>query len=137
MSIVLELFAKGRYAVRRKDGELPFALLLSPSASGKGIRRWGVVYRDAEASHPLGGDVNISFPVKADAIRDLETTARVCSEYQLGIETSPGDRLEYLRGEIEAERISYDEISELQSLGDCIDSDDTLLREWAGLPEIA
>lgn len=44
-------------------------------------------------------------------------------------------RLEYLRGEIEAERISYGELSELQSLAAYIDSDDLLLREWVCIPE--
>ena len=45
------------------------------------------------------------------------------------------ERLEYLRGEIEAERISYGEIVELQSLAKHIDPDDILLLEWAGVPE--
>ena len=45
------------------------------------------------------------------------------------------NRLEYLRQEILAERISYGEICELQSLADDITPDDVLLREWAGLPE--
>ena len=44
-------------------------------------------------------------------------------------------RLEYLRGEIVAERISYSEIAELQSLKDFIPLDDVLLREWAGISE--
>lgn len=44
-------------------------------------------------------------------------------------------RLEYLRGEIEAERISYEEIHELQSLAPHIDPSATLLLEWAGVPE--
>lgn len=44
-------------------------------------------------------------------------------------------RLEYLRQEIEAERISYGEIIELQSLVDYIDKDDVLLLQWAGVPE--
>ena len=44
-------------------------------------------------------------------------------------------RLEYLRGEIKAERISYGELAELQSLAEHIDKDDILLREWAGIPE--
>ena len=44
-------------------------------------------------------------------------------------------RLEYLRGEIEAERISMTEIVELQSLSDHIDPSDVVLREWAGIPE--
>ena len=45
------------------------------------------------------------------------------------------DRLEYLRGEIEAEQISYGEIAELESLVDHIDPDDLLLLQWAGVPE--
>ena len=45
-------------------------------------------------------------------------------------------RLEYLRAEIVAERISYGEISELQSLAKYIEQGDTLLREWTGIPEI-
>lgn len=45
------------------------------------------------------------------------------------------NRLEYLRGEIEAERISYGEIHELQSLAAHIAPDDVVLRQWAGLPE--
>jgi len=44
-------------------------------------------------------------------------------------------RLEYLRGEIEAERISYGEIAELQSLAGHIEPGDVLLLEWAGVPE--
>ena len=46
-------------------------------------------------------------------------------------------RLEYLRGEIEAERISWDEIAELQSLAEYIEPGDVLLLEWAGVPEFA
>lgn len=44
-------------------------------------------------------------------------------------------RLEYLRGEIRAERISYGELSELQGLAAHIESHDTELLEWAGVPE--
>ena len=45
------------------------------------------------------------------------------------------ERFEYLRGEIEAERISYSEIAELQSLVPYIDPSDVVLLEWAGVPE--
>jgi len=45
-------------------------------------------------------------------------------------------RIEYLRGEIKAERISYSELVELQSLKDYIEDDDVLLKEWAGVKEI-
>ena len=44
-------------------------------------------------------------------------------------------RLEYLRGEIEAERISYGEIVELVSLKEHIADGDVVLLEWAGVPE--
>ena len=44
-------------------------------------------------------------------------------------------RLEYLRGEIIAERISYGEIFELQDLAKYMDRGDVLLLEWAGVPE--
>ena len=46
------------------------------------------------------------------------------------------NRLEYLRGEIVAERISMGEIAELQDLIKYIPSDDVLLLEWAGVPEV-
>lgn len=45
------------------------------------------------------------------------------------------NRLEYLRGEIRAERISMSEILELQALTPYIDRDDTELLEWAGVSE--
>jgi len=45
-------------------------------------------------------------------------------------------RLEYLRAEIDAERISYGEIVELQSLAEHIEPDDVQLLEWAGVPEV-
>ena len=45
------------------------------------------------------------------------------------------ERLEYLRGEIRAERISYEEIAELQSLAEHIQDDDVELLEWAGVDE--
>lgn len=45
-------------------------------------------------------------------------------------------RLEFLRGEIEAERISQSEIAELQSLAQYIEPGDVVLLEWAGVPEL-
>ena len=45
------------------------------------------------------------------------------------------ERLKYLRGEIEAERISYGEIAELEDLAAYIDPDDVQLLQWAGVPE--
>ena len=45
------------------------------------------------------------------------------------------DRLEYLRGELGAERISYGELAELQSLIPHIEADDVELLQAAGVPE--
>lgn len=44
-------------------------------------------------------------------------------------------RLSYLRKQIEKECISYGELAELQSLAAYIPDDDTLLLQWAGVPE--
>lgn len=44
-------------------------------------------------------------------------------------------RLEYLRGQIQAESISWGEIAELQGLAAEIDPSDVELLEWAGVPE--
>lgn len=44
-------------------------------------------------------------------------------------------RLEYLRREIRAERISYGEIFELESLAEYIEPGDVELLQWAGVPE--
>lgn len=45
------------------------------------------------------------------------------------------ERLEYLRGEIRAERISYEEVAELQALAEHIKDGDVELLEWAGVKE--
>ena len=44
-------------------------------------------------------------------------------------------RLEYLRKELRAERISYGELFELASLAEYIDKNDVELLEAAGVPE--
>ena len=44
-------------------------------------------------------------------------------------------RLEYLRQELRAERLSWEEVAELQSLAAYIDSNDVELLEAAGIPE--
>lgn len=50
-------------------------------------------------------------------------------------ESKAKKRLEYLRQEIRAERISYQELAELQSLAQYIDPGDIELLEPAGVPE--
>jgi len=49
------------------------------------------------------------------------------------------ERLDYLRGEIEAERISMGELIELQGYGEerVIPEGDIVLLEWAGVPEFS
>ena len=51
--------------------------------------------------------------------------------------TEPAERLEYLRGEIRAEHISYGEIAELEGLAEYIESGDVELLQWANVPEFA
>ncbi len=72
-----------------------------------------------------------------DLMREGEMTneqiTKVCKQVIYLIKIK--NRLEYLRGEIEAERISYGEIAELQLLADYIEPGDVLLLEWAGVPE--
>ena len=50
-------------------------------------------------------------------------------------EQTTAERLEYLRTELRAERISYAELAELQSLAEHIDPSDTELLEAAGVEE--
>ena len=45
------------------------------------------------------------------------------------------ERLKYIRQAIEAESVSQGEISELYDLRELIHPSDTLLLEWAGVPE--
>jgi hypothetical protein len=52
-----------------------------------------------------------------------------------GVTLRVKQRLEYLRGELRAERISYGELAELQSLAEHIEPGDMELQEAAGIPE--
>lgn len=56
---------------------------------------------------------------------------------EVNIDGEIAARLEYLRSQIRAESISWGEVHELQGLADYIDSGDTELLEWAGVPEFA
>jgi hypothetical protein len=55
--------------------------------------------------------------------------------YAKGGELAAKKRLEELREELRAERISYGELAELQELSEYIDKDDVELLEAAGVPE--
>lgn len=51
------------------------------------------------------------------------------------MEDAPKERLEYLRGELRAERLSWGELGELQDLAEHIEPGDVELLEAAGVPE--
>lgn len=68
--------------------------------------------------------------VSGAAARGEDVPAEVLADYPELV------RLEYLRGELRAERISYGEIAELQSLAEFIEPADTELLEAAGVPEV-
>lgn len=65
----------------------------------------------------------------------VELTVREAALAAERLAATVAERLEYLRGEIRAERISYAEVAELQGLADVIDRGDVELLEWAGVPE--
>ena len=78
-----------------------------------------------------------------DSIEDKPTLAklhRAIREYHLQHKNGYAERiakrrLSYIRYEIMCERASQAEICELQSLAEYIEPHDTLLLEWAGVPE--
>jgi hypothetical protein len=69
---------------------------------------------------------------QSDSIRPHNNTRR---DRKMKTTKKIKTRLEYLRREIKAERISTGEVLELQSLAEHIEQDDVLLLEWAGVPE--
>ena len=75
-----------------------------------------------------GGKVRVTCPTPRTDATYIEVDAAINKALNL-------DRLEYLRQQIEAECISTYEIVELQGLTEYIDPADTLLLEWAGVPE--
>lgn len=75
---------------------------------------------------------------KRAAEDDLEGVIARAAKAMLPLEDVGEDvatRLEYLRGEIRAQRISQGELHELQGLAEQIDPGDVELLEWAGVPE--
>jgi DNA repair exonuclease SbcCD ATPase subunit len=66
-------------------------------------------------------------PLSGNVRREIEEMEQVEKEIK--------ERLEYLRGEIEKECISYGEIVELESLAEHIEKGDSVLLEWANVPE--
>ncbi len=83
-----------------------------------------------------GPDVQDALAEIGVQLESPEQYAAVARSLSRG-EASVANRLEYLRGELRAERLSYGDLAELQALGQegRIPADDLELREAAGLPE--
>ena len=81
-----------------------------------------MVIRSVEYFESFGNFASACVSVKGKRIKTLS--------YQL-----IDSRLEEIRAEILAERVSQDEICTLQFLSKYIHPSDTLLLEWAGVPE--
>lgn len=84
-------------------------------------------HRLGQINHTLGED-----PIYQLTPEQQERGLRLVRDI---VEKLRKKRLEYLRGEIRAERISYGELKELQSLAAYIEPGDVELLEAAGVPE--
>lgn len=75
----------GREEVRRRPDEAPFAVLDAPRRTG--TRKWGVKYRDGQKpADPFHSPTyNVSPKNRAAAVAELEHSARVCNDAQLGL----------------------------------------------------
>lgn len=87
-------------------------------------RHWSQ-FRDAESLIDVA--VDQSTP---DDVREMYEITPTVEERK-----AVTDRLEYLRQELRAERISYGELAELQGLAEHIEPGDVELLEAAGVPE--
>jgi nickel-dependent lactate racemase len=66
---------------------------------------------------------------------EIEVSQAWLNSYFTLVESQAKKRLEYIRGELKAERISYGELAELQNLREYITTDDVQLLEAAAVPE--
>ena len=84
-----------------------------------------------------GGKVRVQCPIPRNDVNYIEVDAAInaAMNQRRGHSVSVIERLEYLRQEIHAQRISWGEIAELQSLASHIDPSDVELLEWAGVLE--
>lgn len=85
-------------------------------------------------------DDGITYRVLSLTAETLGSLKEQIRDYHLKEHNSYGERiakrrLEYLRGELRAERISYGEINELMGLIPYIEKNDVELLEAAGVPE--
>lgn len=92
--------------------------------------RRGYFYTSRLAGNP------IFQPVDDDGCAVGDPELADADDHRLSDEDAIAGRLEYLRGEIRAERISWGELAELQSLASHIEPGDIELLEAAGVPEI-
>jgi len=72
--------------VHRSAGELPIAQLTAPRAMPRGVRAWGIRYRDSShPEQPFSGPFNAAKKTREKALADVEWVVRVCSDHQLGL----------------------------------------------------
>lgn len=145
---------------KRRDMETAEALLAWSAGLDRELSRAGAVstdnrktalamieaaFAEADTVQPRGGHRHgarralMPWELEREAhVRELiEAAVRGHSTRRTGELAHVRSRLEYLRGELREERISYGELYELQGYGDggFILPDDVELREAAGLPE--
>jgi hypothetical protein len=84
--IIKKTKEKGVFTVHRTEDEKPFAELLSPSF--RKLNRWGIVYRGLNQEFPFNrSSVNVSHPTRDSAEYEFKKMIRICSPWQLGLET--------------------------------------------------
>lgn len=84
-------FSPGKFYVSRKPEEPPFALMVAPRHNAG--RKWGIEYRNSNEPH-FGHGFQRHPASREDAERDLEKSVSVCSDYQLGLVSKPGESYE-------------------------------------------
>jgi hypothetical protein len=89
--------------------------------------------QDMRTRQNEGGWVSLAIYAEGDHPDDWRKLQGDIAEHNAEVNRK---RLEYLRGKLRAERISYGELAELQSLAEFIDPSDTELLEAAGAPEV-
>lgn len=82
-----------------------------------------------------GEKVRVSCPVERTSANYMEQDKAFNDALNAHYGETVAARLEYLRSQINAERISTGELIELQGMADQIDPGDVQLLEWAGVPE--
>jgi hypothetical protein len=130
-----------RYAVSVSDGQgthwSDTVTAWSAAMAGfMAMERHGVVFDPRASATAVRLDM-----VDLGGVGYAEINEQECKHgegfHDLTIPPMVEQRLDYLRGEIEAQTISMSELSELESLAEYIGPEDTTLLEAAGVPEFA